>query len=74
MKVKAKLAASLKIWVVIYPALTLFLYLFSEQLSSLPVYIRTLFMTLILVPLIVFMGIPLLELMIRIFSTGKQKE
>ena len=36
MKSKMKLVASLKIWVVIYPSITLFLYLFGEKLSVMP--------------------------------------
>ncbi len=68
MKTKAKLIASLKIWVVIYPALTFFLYVFSEPLSIMPLYLRTLLMTVSLVPLIVFVGVPFVDLIIRQFS------
>ncbi len=72
MKVKLKLIASLKIWVVIYPALTLFLYLFQEPLSTVPVYLRTLVMTAVLVPLIVFIGVPFVDFIIRLLSSKKQ--
>ncbi|MBO0321588.1 hypothetical protein J0X14_04705 [Muricauda sp. CAU 1633] len=76
MKTKARLIASLKIWVVIYPALTLFLYIFREPLALVPLYIRTLVMTLALVPLIVFIGVPFVDFVIRQFtpkiSKGKQ--
>lgn len=65
MKTKAKLIASLKIWIVIYPSITLFLYLFRESLSALPLYQRTLLLTLSLVPWIVFVGVPFLDLIIR---------
>ena len=41
MKTKAKLIASLKIWVIIYPSITLFLYFFGEALSVFPLYVRT---------------------------------
>jgi antibiotic biosynthesis monooxygenase (ABM) superfamily enzyme len=58
MNTKMKLIASLKIWVVIYPSITLFLYLFAEALSVLPLYQRTLLLTLSLVPWIVFIGLP----------------
>jgi antibiotic biosynthesis monooxygenase (ABM) superfamily enzyme len=68
MKTKLKLAASLKIWVVIYPALTLFLYFFKEPLSVMPLYIRTFLMTATLVPLIVFIGVPFVDSVIRLFS------
>lgn len=73
MKWKAKLVASLKIWVVIYPALTLFLYLFRETLSTMPVYLRTLSMTLTLVPLTVFVGLPAVDFIIRIISPEERK-
>jgi antibiotic biosynthesis monooxygenase (ABM) superfamily enzyme len=65
MKTKAKLLASLKIWVVIYPSITLFLYCFGEPLSVLPLYQRTFLLTLSLVPWIVFIGVPFVDLIIR---------
>lgn len=69
MKTKMKLVASLKIWIVIYPSITLFLYLFGEALSAVPLYIRTLLLTLSLVPWIVFAGVPFVDLIIRAFSS-----
>ena len=68
-----KLITSLKIWAVIYPSITLFLYLFGEALSSLPLYQRTLLLTLSLVPWIVFVGLPLLNLIMGQFSTKNIK-
>jgi len=68
MKTKMKLFVSLKIWVVIYPSITLFLYLFGEALSVLPLYQRTLLLTISLVPWIVFVGVPFVDLIIRMFS------
>jgi antibiotic biosynthesis monooxygenase (ABM) superfamily enzyme len=73
MKTKAKLIASLKIWVVIYPALTFFLYVFSEPLSIMPLFLRTLLMTVSLVPLIVFIGVPFVDLIICQFSPKDPK-
>jgi antibiotic biosynthesis monooxygenase (ABM) superfamily enzyme len=73
MKTKMKLIASLKIWAVIYPSITLFLYLFGEPLSVLPLYQRTLLLTLSLVPWIVFIGVPLVDLMIRMFLPKNDK-
>lgn len=73
MKTKLKLAASIKIWFVIYPALTLFLYVFKEPLSELPLYIRTLLMTITLVPLIVFVGVPFIDSIIQVFSQTFKK-
>lgn len=68
MKTKGKLIASLKIWVVIYPSITLFLYLFGKQLSVLPLYQRTLLLTIPLVPWIVFAGVPLVNFIIGMIS------
>jgi antibiotic biosynthesis monooxygenase (ABM) superfamily enzyme len=74
MKSKLKLIASIKIWVVIYPALTLFLYLFKEPLSVMPLYVRTLLMTISLVPLIVFIGVPVVDSILNYFSRATNKE
>lgn len=74
MKSKLKLIASIKIWVVIYPALTLFLYLFKEPLSVMPLYIRTLLMTITLVPLIVFVGVPFVDSILNSISRATKKE
>lgn len=74
MKTRAKLLASFKIWVVIYPALTFFLYAFKEPLAPMPIYIRTLLMTLSLVPMIVFLGVPFVDFVIRQFSANSRKE
>jgi antibiotic biosynthesis monooxygenase (ABM) superfamily enzyme len=68
-----KLIASLKIWVVIYPSITLFLFIFGKHLSVMPLYQRTFLLTVSLVPFIVFAGIPLLDAVIRKFSKVNQK-
>ena len=68
MKSKLKLIASIKIWIVIYPALTLFLYIFKVPLSVMPIYLRTLLMTISLVPLIVFVGVPFVDSLLNYFS------
>ncbi len=57
-KVKNQLIQSLKIWIAIYPAITLIMLLFGRQLAALPIYLRTLVLTLILVPLMVFVLLP----------------
>lgn len=67
MKVKAKLAAALKIWTVIYPSITLFLFLFGETLSGLPLYLRTFILTISLVPWMMFAGVPFLNFLISLF-------
>lgn len=65
MKTKNKLIASFKIWVVIYPSVTLFLFFFGKTLSELPLYQRTFILTIALVPWIVFVGLPLLDFFVR---------
>jgi antibiotic biosynthesis monooxygenase (ABM) superfamily enzyme len=69
-----KLIASLKIWVVIYPSITLFLYLFGEPLAVLPLYQRTLLLTLSLVPWIVFAGVPFVDAIVRLILPGEDKK
>ncbi len=73
MKTKMKLMASLKIWLVIYPSITLFLSLFGENLSVLPLYQRTGILTLCLVPWIVFAGVPFVDFVIRSLTAKKEK-
>lgn len=73
MKTKMKFIASLKIWAVIYPSITLFLYLFGEALSALPLYQRTFLLTVSLVPWIVFAGVPFVDLIIRMLSPKTEK-
>lgn len=69
MKSKFKLLGALKIWLVIYPSITFFLFLFGELLSPLPLYQRTFILTVTLVPWMVFAGVPLLEMVFnRIFK------
>ena len=65
MKAKHKIIASLKIWMAIYPSITLFYFLFGESLPILPLHIRTLVLTIILVPWIVFIGVPFVERIIK---------
>ena len=71
MKTKMRLIASLKIWVVIYPSITLFLYLFSKPLSPLPLYERTFILTMVLVPWIVFVGLPFVDAILSKISSQK---
>jgi antibiotic biosynthesis monooxygenase (ABM) superfamily enzyme len=74
MKTKMKLIASLKIWLAIYPSITLFLFLFGEALSGLPLYVRTLILTLALVPWIVFAGVPLVDLLLGRWISSRDKK
>jgi antibiotic biosynthesis monooxygenase (ABM) superfamily enzyme len=74
MKTKMKLMASLKIWIAIYPSITLFLYVFGETLSVLPLYQRTLLLTLSLVPWIVFVGVPFVDSIFQIILPKNEKQ
>ena len=74
MKTKMKLLATLKIWIVIYPSITLFLYLFGEALSVLPLYQRTFLLTIALVPWIVFVGVPVVDSIVRLISPPQDKK
>jgi antibiotic biosynthesis monooxygenase (ABM) superfamily enzyme len=65
MKAKARLLMSLKIWVVIYPSITLFYFLFGQHLATLPLYQRTFVLTISLVPWMMFVGVPLLDFLLR---------
>jgi antibiotic biosynthesis monooxygenase (ABM) superfamily enzyme len=71
MKTKMRLIASLKIWIVIYPSITLFLYLSGEPLSPLPLYARTFILTVVLVPWIVFVGVPFVDAILSKISSKK---
>jgi antibiotic biosynthesis monooxygenase (ABM) superfamily enzyme len=73
MKTKMKLIASLKIWTVIYPSITLFLYLFGEAISTLPLYQRTFLLTVTLVPWIVFAGVPMVDAFLRVVVSKKSE-
>jgi antibiotic biosynthesis monooxygenase (ABM) superfamily enzyme len=64
---------SLKIWMVIYPSITVFLLLFGELLSALPLYLRTLILTVALVPWMMFIGVPFLDSVIHRFSKGNRQ-
>lgn len=68
MKTKMKLIASLKIWIVIYPSITFALYLFSKSAIELPLYLKTLILTMTLVPWIMFIGVPFVDYLIRIIK------
>jgi len=71
MKTKAKLLLSLKIWMVIYPSITLFLFLFGELLSGFPLYQRTFILTISLVPWMMFIGVPFIEFLLNRFLKRK---
>ncbi len=72
MKTKMKLVAALKIWIVIYPSITLFYFLFGQQLSAMPLYQRTFLLTVSLVPWMVFVGVPFVDSFIKMISKKKK--
>lgn len=74
MKMNTRLQAALKIWLVIYPSLTLLLYFLRGAMDNIPLYVKTLLLTILLVPWMVFLGLPLLDLVIRnLFPGSKNK-
>ena len=73
MKTKARLIASLKIWVVIYPSIMLFYVLFGERLSALQLYQRSFLLTITLVPWVVFVGVPFVDSIVRSFSPKSEE-
>jgi antibiotic biosynthesis monooxygenase (ABM) superfamily enzyme len=58
---KSKVIQAIKIWVVIYPSITVFNILVGSYLTSLPLVLKTLVLTLVLVPWMVFVGLPFIN-------------
>lgn len=73
MNTKMKLITSLKIWVVIYPSITAALYLLSKSTIELPLYLKTLVLTLLLVPWIIFAGLPFVNYLIKVLQPNKSE-
>lgn len=68
---RGKWMLAIKIWVAIYPSITLVLFFFDSLLASLPLYQKTFILTIVLVPWMVFILLPLLEkLILKISSNG----
>jgi antibiotic biosynthesis monooxygenase (ABM) superfamily enzyme len=61
MKPPPKWKTAVLIWVAIYPSITTLFLVFGDQLLLLPPALRTLVLTLILVPLMVFVLLPALQ-------------
>ncbi|WP_179343394.1 hypothetical protein [Winogradskyella ursingii] len=53
-----KIKSTLIVWVAIYPAITAILFLFGKYLNELPLTIRTLALTVMLVPSMTYVLIP----------------
>ncbi|HCQ13698.1 hypothetical protein [Flavobacterium sp.] len=60
MKQPPKWKFAIMVWIAIYPAITLASFLLGDAIQNLPLAIRTLIMNGILVPLMVFILLPLL--------------
>jgi antibiotic biosynthesis monooxygenase (ABM) superfamily enzyme len=58
MKNPPKWKFAIMVWIAIYPSITLVQFLIGDSLLELPVPIRSLILTLILVPLMVFVLLP----------------
>lgn len=61
MKPPKKWKYALMVWIAIYPAITLLSYLIGNEIKALPLPARTLIMTGILVPLMVYVLLPMLR-------------
>ena len=61
MKQTPKWKFSVMVWIAINPAITLLTYLISDKINNLPLPIKTLIMTGILVPLMIFVSLPILR-------------
>jgi len=74
MKTKVRLLATLRIWVVIYPSITLLLYYFGKDLACYPLLLRTFILTISLVPWMTFIAMPGLEYFIKMVSKRSSKK
>ncbi len=72
MTTRAKLIQATKIWIVIYPSITLFNILLGSFLANLPLFMKTLILTLVLVPWIVFVGLPLINMVQQKMSKNEK--
>ncbi len=74
MKTKMKMMAAIKVWLVIYPSITFFLYLFGKPLAVLPLYQRTFLLTITLVPWMIFIGVPFVDAILTWNSRKQNKQ
>lgn len=61
MNTKSKIVQAIKVWIVIYPSITLFNLFFGSYLTDFQLHIKTLVLTLVLVPWMVFVGLPVVN-------------
>jgi len=69
---KFKLIQTIKIWIVIYPSINAFYWIFENHLAVIPMHFRTLMLTLILVPWMTFLGLPLLNMILNKFQNDEK--
>ena len=69
---KNKIVQSLKIWIAIYPSITLVNIVFGDWLATLPIYFRTFVLTIFLVPWMVFVLLPFINVQLRKFYASKE--
>ncbi len=60
MKQPAKYKMAILIWIAIYPTINILFLVLGEPLAKFPMYIKTLVMTLIMVPMMVYVFLPFL--------------
>ena len=65
MQAAPKYKMAILIWIAIYPTINLIFYVLGDFLASLPLLLKTLVITLILVPLVVFVFTPTLTKLFR---------
>ena len=61
MKPPPRWKTAVLIWLAIYPSITLFMLLFGEHLFAIPIPLRTLAISLVQLPLMVFVLLPILQ-------------
>ena len=61
MKQPPKWKFAVMVWIAIYPMITTLQYALGAQMKDMPIPLRSLIMTLILVPMMVFVMLPLLR-------------
>ncbi|MCK8521281.1 hypothetical protein M0D21_06875 [Aquimarina sp. D1M17] len=64
-----KLKSAFIVWIAIYPAITGILLSFGEYLNHLPVLLRTFVLTVVLVPLMVYILIPFWSKVVSLIRT-----
>ena len=74
MTANARLLMALKIWMVISPSITFFYFLFGQRLATLPLYQRTFILTISLVPLMMFIGVPFIDFLLRWLKRDAPKQ